>query len=264
MSASFALFTAAQASPKLAKPGTAGGRPIVAMVLYLAPANLSGFETCGARTKGCTAGCLNSAGRGGIGATFDDAGVLLRPNAVQAARIRRTRLFFERRAEFMALVVRDIERLVRQAHSVGGVPAVRMNGTSDIDWQDVPCHRGGRQYSHVFEAFPEVRFWDYTKRRERIAETFAGALPLNYSVTFSRAETLANKVAAMKALQGGMNVAAVFATKRGQPLPATWNGHRVIDGDVTDFRFTDPVGVVVGLRAKGRAKRDMSGFVLPA
>jgi len=107
-----------------------------------------------------------------------------------------------------------------------------------------------------------VMFWDYTKRRQQIGATFAGALPLNYRVTFSRAETMANQMAAMTALQGGMNVAVVFSTKKGQTLPETWNGHRVIDGDVTDFRFTDPTGVVVGLRAKGKARKDAFGFVV--
>jgi hypothetical protein len=258
----FRVVTPAQASPKLAKNGTHENRPIIAAVLYLAPANLSGYEVCHGRTKGCTAACLNSAGRGGIGATFDENGALLSPNAIQACRIRRTVRFFEQRDAFMADLVRDVETLIRDAKSVDGVPAFRPNGTSDIDWQGVPCVRNGRQFANLFDAFPEVMFWDYTKRRQQIAATFAGALPLNYRVTFSRAETMANQLAAMTALKGGMNVAIVFSTKKGETLPAEWNGHRVIDGDVTDFRFTDPMGVVVGLRAKGKARKDHSGFVV--
>lgn len=257
------LVTPAQSSPKLAKTADLDGRPIVAAVLYLAPADLSGYEVCGGRTKGCTVGCLNTGGRGGIGSVFDENGALVTPNAIQACRIRRTEMLFERQSEFMALLVKDIEKLIKQAASVGGIPAFRPNGTSDLDWAQIPCTRKGRSFANLFDAFPEVRFWDYTKRREMIAQTFAGALPLNYVVTFSRAETKANQIAAMQALQGGMNVAVVFSTKRGQPLPATWNGHVVLDGDTHDFRFLDPRGgYVIGLRAKGKARKDRSGFVV--
>lgn len=118
----------------------------------------------------------------------------------------------------------------------------------------------------MFEAFPEVRFWDYTKVAKRMFEFLAGGLPSNYTLIFSRAETLASKITAMKVLQAGGNVAAVFSTKKGHPLPAEWNGHTVCDADVHDFRFLDPrsaKGYVMGLRAKGNdAKRDASGFVI--
>jgi hypothetical protein len=185
-------------------------------------------------------------------------------NTIQSARIRRTRELFADQAGFMARLVADLEKLVAHARKVDGVPAFRPNGTSDLDWSVIPCVRNGRQFANMFDAFPEIRFWDYTKIRSRIGQYFAGALPDNYAVTFSRSETLANKVAAMDALRGGMNVAVVFSTKKGERLPDVWNGHVVIDGDVTDFRFTDPKGgYVVGLRSKGKAKRDTSGFVVP-
>jgi hypothetical protein len=258
MGSPFRLLTPAQASPKLAKPGPDDWRPIVAAVLHLSPGRISGRETCGARTKGCTASCLNSAGRGGIGAQFSPRGELLQGNTIQRARIRRTQFFFEQSSEFMRAAVADLELLERQARAVDGIPAARMNGTSDLDWTALPCVRGGEHFRNVFEAFPAVRFWDYTKHEARLAWNIP-----NYALTFSRAETLANKLASMRVLQAGRNVAAVFSTKRGAPLPDSWNGHPVIDGDVTDFRFTDPAGVVVGLRAKGSARRDTSGFVIP-
>jgi len=258
MSSPFRLLTPAQASPKLAKPGPDDWRPIVAAVLHLSPGRISGRETCGARTRGCTASCLNSAGRGGIGAQFSARGELLQGNTIQSARIRRTKLFFKQSAAFMRAIVADLELLERQARAVDGIPAARMNGTSDLDWAAVPCVRGGESFRNVFEAFPGIRFWDYTKHEERMSWDIP-----NYALTFSRAETLANKLASMRILQAGRNVAAVFSTKRGAPLPESWNGHQVIDGDVTDFRFTDPAGVVVGLRAKGSARRDQSGFVIP-
>jgi hypothetical protein len=258
MGSPFRILTPAQASPKLAKPGPDDWRPIVAAVLHLSPGRISGRETCGARTKGCTASCLNSAGRGGIGAQFSPRGELIRGNTIQAARIRRTRVFFEQSAEFMRAAVADLDLLERQARAVDGIPAARPNGTSDLDWTAVACMRKNGRLANIFEAFPGIRFWDYTKHEERLSWDIP-----NYALTFSRAETLANRLASMRVLQSGRNVAAVFGTKKGQPLPESWNGHRVIDGDVTDFRFTDPAGVVVGLRAKGSARRDRSGFVIP-
>ena len=59
----------------------------------------------------------------------------------------------------------------------------------------------------------------------------------------------------------GLNVAVVFAVKRGRPLPETFWGRRVIDADLTDLRYLDPAGVVCGLRAKGGAINDRTGFV---
>jgi len=102
--------------------------------------------------------------------------------------------------------------------------------------------------------FPEVQFYDYTK----IPKPWLRQLP-NYSLTFSLSEV--NLELALDALRHQVNVAVVFDTRKGESLPETWHGYRVIDGDVSDLRFTDPMGVVVGLRAKGRAKRDTSGFV---
>lgn len=256
------LVTQAAQSPKLSKAGEFEGVEIVAAVLYLAPANLSGYEVCNGRTKGCTAGCLNSAGRGGIGATFDENGMLIKANTVQSCRIRRTVMFFEQREAFMALLVKDIERLIKKAAKRGGLPAFRPNGTSDLDWTVIPCARKGRHFANIFEAFPEVRFWDYTKVKSRMMAFLRGELPANYDLTFSRAETMANQIAAMEVLQAGGNVAAVFGVKKGG-LPSTWNGHEVLNGDTNDFRFADAKGgKIVGLIAKAKAKRDASGFVI--
>jgi hypothetical protein len=61
------------------------------------------------------------------------------------------------------------------------------------------------------------------------------------------------------ALSNGMNVAAVF-----HKVPETYLGRTVINGDETDLRFLDPKGVIVGLKAKGKAKKDTTGFVVSA
>jgi len=102
------------------------------------------------------------------------------------------------------------------------------------------------------------QFYDYTKNIRRALAYAAGQYPANYHLTFSRSESNADDVA--RALLAGVNVAVVFR----KALPATWGGRPVIDGDAHDLRFLDPRGVIVGLRAKGRAKRDVSGFVVDA
>lgn len=256
------LVTWAQSSPKLAKPAEEGGRPIVAALIYLSPANFSGYEVCGGRTKGCTAACLAFAGHGGMGVTRDGT-TITKTNACQTCRLRRTLTLFEKQSLFMQLLSRDIEKLVRDAAKVDGIPAFRPNGTSDLDWTTIPCPRNGVMFANMFAAFPEVRFWDYTKVAKRMFAFLAGELPANYTLIFSRAETMASKITAMQVLQSGGNVAAVFATKKGRALPTEWNGHTVLDADVHDFRFLDPrsaKGFVMGLRAKGDAKGDTSGF----
>jgi hypothetical protein len=220
-------------------------------IMHFAPANLSGYEVCNGRTRGCTAVCLNSAGHGGIGATFDERGNLTKANTVQSARIARTRFFFEHRDAFFAMLVSELQRHVRKAARMGLKPAVRLNGTSDILWEDERMANG----LTIFETFPEVRFYDYTKRADRLFKT----LPENYSLTFSRAETTKSALDAMRVLQSGGNVAAVFA----KHLPEMWNGYRVIDGVSHDLRFLDERNVIVGLVAKGKARADKtSGFVI--
>lgn len=257
------IVTQAAQSPKLSKAGDLEGVEIVAAVLYLAPADLSGYEVCNGRTKGCTVGCLNTGGQGGIGSVFDENGMLVVPNVVQLCRIRRTKLFFEQRETFMALLVKDLEKLIKKAKKRGGLPAFRPNGTSDLDWLVIPCVRKGVRFANIFEAFPEVRFWDYTKVKSRMMAFLRGELPANYDLTFSRAETLANQITAMQVLQAGGNVAVVFSTKRKAALPATWNGHIVLDADVNDFRFADEKGGrIAGLRAKAKARKDRTGFVV--
>jgi hypothetical protein len=201
-------------------------------ILYLLPADSSGLiNVCASATEGCKASCLNTAGRG----AFD---------SVQRGRLRKTRWLVEDRAGFIAALIGDVKRLQRRAARLGLVPCVRVNGTSDLPYL---AHA-------VAEACPDVQLYDYSKHREPWKRTRP-----NYHLTFSLSES--NKRYALAALEHGVNVSVVFDVKRGQPLPSTWEGYRVIDGDLTDLRFTDERRVVVGLRAKGKAKRDCSGFV---
>lgn len=201
-------------------------------IMHLAPSTLSGYNTCPMASAGCAAACLNTAGRG-------------RFTAIQEARIRKTRWYFENRHTFMAQLVKDVEAAIRKAKREGMIPVFRLNGTSDIRWENVPVDG----FRNIMERFPSQTFYDYTKLTNR------RNLPANYHLTFSRSEE--NEADALRMMAEGMNVAAVFDT-----LPVTWNGAKVIDGTETDLRFLDEPNVIVGLLAKGKAKKDTSGFTI--
>lgn len=217
-------------------------------ILHLAPANVSGYETCPKRTAGCTAACLNTAGRGGMFKKGENT------NVIQEARKRKTRLFFENRVEFMRLLVADIELAIKQSARLGLIPVFRLNGTSDLSFEKYEVVRQGVMYRNVFAAFPEVQFYDYTKILGRKVKDIA-----NYSLTFSAAD--GNDADVLRAIKEGLNVATVFGIKKTEPMPETYNGLPVFNGDESDLRFLDPKGVIVGLYAKGKAKKDTSGFV---
>ncbi len=202
-------------------------------ILYLAPANTSGHNVCASATEGCKSGCLNKAGRAAI---FQ---------SIEQARIRKTNELFSDRESFLAQLRKDIQALVRKATRENMIPCVRVNGTSDLPWLGM----------RMAEEFPDVQFYDYTK----IPNAHFRTAP-NYHVTFSFSES--NGVESMSALEHGLNLAMVFRVKKGQALPDTWCGYEVIDGDLSDLRFLDRKGVIVGLRAKGPAKRDCFGFVV--
>jgi hypothetical protein len=244
----------------IGNPKTAKGekRGYYTAILHFAPHKLSGRNVCAHASPECIAACLNTAGRGGIG--LDSDGL----NVIQRARVRRTQFFTNDRAGFMAQLADEIAAHELRAIRHGLKCAVRLNGTSDIPWENVKCGA----FANIFEMFPTVTFYDYTKFPERLRAKVRN-IP-NYSLTMSYSGHNASHC--VEALNAGMNVAAVFSTRKGQPLPESASivadrpfVARVIDGDETDLRFLDPEGVIVGLRAKGRAKKaDASNpFILP-
>jgi hypothetical protein len=239
------LLARPESNPKLAKGMKQG---VMSTPLHLAPADLSGYEVCPMATNGCRKACLHTAGNPAHMA------------GKQRARVARTKLYFQQRGLFLSVLIVEIAALVRKAEKAGVVPAVRLNATSDIPWERVKFTHNGEQYANLMELFPTVQFYDYTKRPNR------KGLPSNYHVTFSLAED--NDILAANALEAGLNVAVVFDTKRNHELPKSFDigPYRplVIDGDKTDFRPSDPRGVIVGLRAKGDAIGDTSGFVRAA
>jgi len=153
---------------------------------------------------------------------------------------------------FTAQLDREIARLKAKGARVRMTPTVRLNGTSDLAWEN----RG------LMARHPEVQFYDYTKSVARMRRYLSNRMPRNYHLTFSRSET--NEADTLSILRDGGTVAAVFSTKRGRPLPLQWRGFPVLDGDRSDLRFLDPRGFVVGLRAKGKARGAAHGFVVKA
>ena len=217
-------------------------------ILHLAPANVSGYETCPKRTAGCTAACLNTAGRGGMFKRGEST------NVIQEARKRKTKMFFENRSEFMTTLVKDIELGIKQSARLGLIPVFRLNGTSDLSFEKYEVVRNGIVYKNIFEAFSNVQFYDYTKILGRRVSNIS-----NYNLTFSAAD--GNDADVFSAVRQGYNVAVVFGVKKTEALPETYLGRPVFNGDESDLRFLDPKGVIVGLYAKGKAKKDTSGFV---
>lgn len=214
-------------------------------ILYLAPNTLNdkGINLCPMATKGCISSCLNTAGFGGI---FPK---------IQTARIRRSNLFIENREYFLNRLVLEIKSGILLADFENMIPVIRLNGTSDIQWENIKV----KDNKNIFELFPDVTFYDYTKIQNR----FDKKLPSNYNLTFSySSESDYYKgridIITRKLLKAGNNVAVVFRKR----LPDTFLGYKVVNGDKDDLRFTDDKGVVVGLKAKGKAISDKSGFVI--
>jgi hypothetical protein len=210
-------------------------------ILYLAPATVAGGRTvCPFSTAGCRRVCLYTAGRGGF-------------NIVQQARVKKTLKWLTEPQHFKETLEQDIKALVETARKKGMTPAVRLNGTSDIKWED----------EGIMQKFPDVQFYDYTKWPQHRRQN----LPPNYHLTYSFSEKRGSGVQAVAWRLRGFNTAMVF---RGG-LPSMWSltpytsPITVIDGDQSDLRFTDPPKVIVGLKTKGKARKDDGdGFVQDA
>jgi hypothetical protein len=219
-------------------------------ILYLAPGQLAGVgNVCPHASNGCLSSCLFTAGRAGI---F---------KAINVARINRTRFFYYEREAFRAQLAGEIAAVVRKAEREGLRPVIRLNGTSDLPWEKLA--------PDLFTQFPEVTFYDYTKNIRRVSAWAAGEFPKNYSLTFSLSES--NRDHAKMAIASGVNVAVVYdgPTIQGKPL-ALNNGMKPrpwFSADESDLRFLDSVGKDGRgrfgiLRAKGKAKKDETGFVV--
>lgn len=197
----------------------------ITYILHLSPfkQNSEGKNVCPMATAGCAAACLNTSGRGSL-------------STVQKGRMNKTDFFLQDRNGFLKALHAEIA-MAEVKHKIEGSKfTVRLNGTSDISWEKFIIPGTGK---NIFELFPNIQFYDYTKNHLR----FKNELPKNYRLVFSRSEN--NEPIALELLKKGINVAVVFDT-----LPATYKGYKVINGDENDLRFKDGKGLIIGLKYK--------------
>jgi len=170
----------------------------------------------------------------------------------------------QQREQYFIKLIFEIARLRRTAKDRDLIAAVRLNGTGDVLWERTPIRINGvKVANNIMELFPDVQFYDYTKYP--YAKRPTSSLPTNYDLTFSRSED--NESEVLENLRNGRRVAVVYDTKPHGTPPKRYTAidgtrWKVIDGDLSDIRFNDAGGVVVHLYAKGKARKDTSGFVV--
>jgi hypothetical protein len=225
------LISNGRSNPKTKKSNKEQDKYLT-FILHLRPINtkICPFQ----EVAKCKEACLNTAGLGGV------------YPSIQKARQRKTDLFLNDRDEFMRQLFDDLTKIEKYCTNKGKIAAVRLNGTSDIQWEIIKVNG-----LNVFDTFPNITYYDYTKIPNRKVSHIK-----NYSLTWSYSE--ANKKYSNYFDTVPNNSAVVFRDK----LPERFKGKKVINGDLTDLRFLDPKNVVVGLKAKGKAKKDFSGFVI--
>ena len=207
-------------------------------ILYLAPhtQNSKGINICPKASKGCAASCLFSAGRGAF-------------SNVVNARVNKTEYYLEDKELFMLQLAKELKKINIRAVNNTTQTLVRLNGTSDVDF----VYLLKKYASFDIGDYNNLHFYDYTKILGKVRKYKDNK---NYTLTFSRAEDNDDEV--IEALKLGANVSAVFSGE----LPKAWNKYPVIDGDKTDSEMLDYKGFILGLKAKGKARKDTSGFVI--
>ena len=207
-------------------------------ILHMSPSNT---KICPYQDiAGCKEACLNTAGRGGIMKKGETT------NVIQEARKRKTKLYLEARNIFMSYLISDITKFENYCKKKDKLPCLRLNGTSDIQWEHIKIDD-----KNIFEMFPDIQFYDYTKIPTRKVAQYT-----NYHLTWSYSEANVKYSELFDKIK--YNIAVVF----NGIMPIYYKGREVIDGDESDIRFMDKPNVVVGLKAKGKARQDMSGFVI--
>jgi len=205
-------------------------------ILHLAPSNIGGVNICASASPECIKLCLNTSGRGQM-------------TSVQKSRLNKKYYFLANRQKFLNHLDREIKLSSEKAKRKKLKYTVRLNGTSDLPFERYKLDNG----LNLMENNPNVQFIDYTKITNRLNKK--NKIPKNYDLTYSQAENNLKDV--KQVLKTKYNIASVFRKK----LPKKWLGRKVINGDKHDLRHLDPKKVVVGLIAKGKAKKDFNGFV---
>ena len=202
--------------------------------LNLAPSDLSGFNVCAMASKGCKKACLHTAGNPVFQKQKD------------LGRINRTRYYFQSRVEFISRLFKEIKNHEIYCNKNNYIPVVRLNTTSDIPWE----------IHNIFEKFPNIQFYDYTKIKKRDLKYINNEYNKKYNLKFSL-----NEINYNDSMDGGKKGGKGERGGR-KKIQKTYKGFNVVNGDLHDLRFLDPRNSIVGLKAKGKAKTDTSGFVL--
>lgn len=198
-------------------------------------------DVCPGRSVGCTMACLDLSGRGG------------KFTGIQEARRRRTLWALEDPHTFIDAVEQAIRRQLRSLKGLRLMPAIRLNGTSDIAWEEI----APVLFDVRFRGRP-VPFYDYTKVFARLTKP----RPDNYHLTYSWSDRRDADAEAREALALGYGVASAFrgwreAGEGESPHERVLRigmderlGVPVFDGDQTDLRFLDPRAHSIVLKAK--------------
>ena len=209
-------------------------------ILYLAPhtQNSKKINICPKASKGCAAACLFSAGRGKF-------------SNVIASRTNKTEYYLNDKKVFINQLSNELLKIGAKAIKQNKKIAIRLNGTSDQDFISII-----KKYNNLDllndEQFKNLVFYDYTAILGKIKKY----INTSYSLTLSRKEDNENEI--IEALKLGGNVAAVFR----DDLPTKYKGFDVVNGDSSDLEMIYNKNVILGLKAKGDAKKDKSGFVI--
>lgn len=208
--------------------------------LSLAPhtQNAKGINICPKASKGCALACLFTAGRGKF-------------TNVQQARINKTNYYLFDRQKFINQLAKEINKIAIKSKLTNEMFALRLNTLSDVDFVYQL-----KKYADLDllndDTYKNIIVYDYTAIPGKVKKY----LGTKYYVTLSRKED--NEQDVMNVLNAGGNVSIVFRNE----LPNTYKGFKVIDGDKTDLEMTKHKNVVLGLKAKGDAKKDTTGFVV--
>mgnify|MGYP003322744987 FL=1 len=207
--------------------------------LSLAPykQNSKGVNLCPKASKGCALACLFTAGRGKF-------------TNVQQARINKTNYYLFDKQKFLNQLAKEINKIALKSTITNEKFALRLNTLSDVDFVYQL-----KKYCDLDllndDTYKNIIVYDYTAIIGKVKKY----LGTRYHLTLSRKEN--NEQDVMEALEMGGNVAIVF-----KEIPKTYKGYRVVDGDKTDLEMTKYKNVVLGLKAKGDAKKDTTGFVI--
>ena len=209
-------------------------------ILYLAPhtQNSKKINICPKASKGCAAACLFSAGRGKF-------------SNVIASRTNKTEYYLSDKKTFINQLSKELLKIAAKSIKQNKKIAIRLNGTSDLDFISII-----KKYNNLDllndDQFKNLVFYDYTAILGKIKKY----INTSYSLTLSRKED--NESDILEALKLGGNIAAVFSGD----LPTKYKGFNVVDGDTSDLVMLEAKNCILGLKAKGDAKKDKSGFVI--